>query len=165
MNELLKGDLKMPEIGHVGYLVQSAEQAAERFKTVCGTEDFYVYEYTPQRAFACGKEMFDCKLKIALCTPEKGAKIELIEVLSGRETPHFKAFEQSGEQIHHIAYYVDDMHEYDAWRAYYSGLGATFVFEADVEDDVMGRRCCFYATLPGMPHIIEFCKRGAVVKA
>ena len=164
MGEISNTNLKMPEIGHVGYLVSSAEEAAERFKKACCTEDFYIYEYTPMRAFSCGKEMFDCKLKIALGTPEQGAKIELIEVLSGRETPHFKDFTQSGEQIHHIAYYVDDMDVYDAWRAYYESLGATFIFEAEVEDDVMGKRCCFYATLPGMPHVVEFCKRGAAVK-
>ena len=149
-------EFKLPEVGHIGYLVKDVSRVAECFKAMCGIQDFHIYYYIPQRAWAYGVNVFDCKFRIALGKQERGAKIELIQVLSGVTTPQYIAFQQSGEHIHHIAYYIDD---YEAWRVHYLGMGATIIFETHLEDEALGKRSCFYATLSNMPHIIEIIGR------
>ena len=75
--------MEFPEIGHVGYMVDSADACAEQLGKVWGIDNFVVYDFVPSRCWAYGEEIFDCKLRIALGTPAVGAKVELVEYVSG----------------------------------------------------------------------------------
>ena len=155
--------LKLPEIGHIGYLVEDVDRAAADFSASCDYPAFVVYDFVPKRAWSYGTEIFDCKFRIGICSPEQGAKIELIQFISGTNTPHEAFLKEHGPGIHHIAYYATE--EYDALREHFAALpGGRIIFEAEIEDEVMGKRCSFYAEAPGYPSIIEVSKRPTKLK-
>jgi len=149
--------ITLPEIGHVGYLVKDVDLFAKGFAAYFNLEKFVIYDFIPQRAWSYGKEIFDCKFRIALFTPDHGAKIELVEYVSGSNTPHEKFIIENGSGIHHIAYYVDN---YEQCRDFFQSIdGGQIIFEAVIEDRVLGKRSSFYAIAPGYPSIIEISKK------
>jgi catechol 2,3-dioxygenase-like lactoylglutathione lyase family enzyme len=156
------GDNKtLPQIGHVGYIVRNLEESVQQFKTFCGIEDFIIYYFTPKRAWVNGEEIFDCRFKIGLSNNPCLPKIELIEPISGEKTPHFFFIREKGQNIHHIAYYVDD---YEYWHRYYENLpGAKIVFEAEIDDEIQGKRSSFYAVSDKLAGMIEISKKTRLV--
>ena len=153
--------MKFPEIGHVGYMVDNADACAEELGKAWGIDDFVVYDFVPGRTWAYGKEIFDCKLRIALGTPAAGPKVELVQYVSGTNLVMDNFVKEKGQNIHHIAYYVDD---YDAWRAYVLENGASIIFEMEIEDEVLGKRASFYCEYPGVPGVFEYSKRPTKMK-
>ena len=149
--------ITLPAIGHIGYMVKDADLAAKNFTSYFNLDQFVVYDFIPQSAWCYEKEIFDCKFRIALITPDQGAKIELVEYVSGTNTPHEKFIAENGFGIHHIAYYVDN---YEQCRDYFQSIdGGEIIFEAVIEDKALGKRSSFYATAPGYPSIIEISKK------
>lgn len=143
----------LPEVGHIGYIVKSADAVAALYDP----RDVRVYDFVPTRAWAYGKEITDCRFRIALYSPSEGAKLEFVEFVSGTGTPHKEFLESNGTDIHHIAYYVSN---YDEVREFFDSTeGAQITFEAEIEDNVMGKRSSFYVTYPGFPGTIEISKR------
>ena len=154
--------MQFPEIGHVGYMVESVDNAVKQMGAAWGIKDFVVYDFVPKRAWTYGQEIFDCKLRIGLGTPAVGAKVELVEFVSGTNSPHEKFMKEHGENIHHIAYYIDD---YDAAKSYVlEQPGAEIIFEAEIEDEALGKRRSFYFTIPGAPGVFEFSKKPTKLK-
>ncbi len=154
--------MNFPEIGHVGYMVESVDASVKKLGEAWGIQDFVAYDFVPQRAWSYGEEIFDCKLRIALGTPAAGAKVELVEYVGGTNTPHERFMREKGENIHHIAYYVDD---YEAARAYVlSQPGGAIIFEAEIEDETLGKRRSFYCTYDGAPGVYEFSKKPTKLK-
>lgn len=148
---------KLPQIGHVGYIVNNIEESVQQFKMFCGIDNFIVYDFIPKRAWVYGEEIFDCQFKIGLSTNSQMPKIELIEFVSGAKTPHLFFIRENGQNIHHIAYYVDD---YEYWHEYYANLpGGKILFEAEIEDEVLGKRCSFYAVSDKLSGIVEISKK------
>jgi catechol 2,3-dioxygenase-like lactoylglutathione lyase family enzyme len=153
MEGMVMRHIDLPEIGHVGYIVGSADACARLFDA----KYTRVYDFIPTRAWAYGKPLEGCKLRIALYSPEVGAKLELVEPLSAEGTPMQDFFRECGENIHHIAYYVNN---YDEIRSYFAALeGAKIIFEAEIEDEVMGKRSSFYVKVPDFPGVVEISKR------
>ena len=149
--------ITLPEIGHIGYLVESADTFAKNLVESFNFTDYVVYDFVPKKAWCYTKNIYDCKFRIALCSPKCGAKIELVEYISGINTPHEKFIREHGQGIHHIAYYVDNYEEY---RSYFQLLpGSEIIFEAEIEDEIMGKRSSFYATSSGYPSVIEISKK------
>ena len=153
--------MKSPEIGHVGYMVDSADACAKELGKVWGIDDFVVYDFVPDRAWAYGEEISDCKLRIALGTPAVGAKVELVQYVSGTNLVMDNFVKEKGQNIHHIAYYVED---YDAWRAYVLENGASIIFEMEIEDEILGKRSSFYCEYPGVPGVVEYSKKPTKMK-
>lgn len=149
--------MEFPEIGHVGYMVDHVDTSVEKMGEAWGIQDFVVYDFVPQRAWSYGKEIFDCKLRIALGTPATGAKVELVEFISGDGIPHQEFMRHVGQNIHHIAYYVDD---YETAKLHVmSQPGAAIIFEAEIEDETLGKRQSFYCTYDGAPGVFEFSRK------
>lgn len=146
------GSLEFPGIGHTGMIVKNIEDCVKRFSTVLGIDSFYVYDFQPMRAWVLGKEIFDCKFRIAMATLKNGTQLEIIEPISG-DTPQMDFIAKGGQGIHHLAFYTD---QFDAWLMHFKSLGAPILFEAEVEDDVKGYRRCFYAEDERLRCVIEF---------
>jgi len=124
----------------------------ERFGQVFEIESSLIYDFLPKRAWVRGKEIMDCRFRIAMATLKNGSQIEMIEAVSG-ETPHKEFIDAGGQGIHHIAFYTD---RYDQWINYFKGLDISILFEAEAEDDIKGYRRCFYAEDPKLRCIVEF---------
>ncbi len=149
--------MKLPEIGHVGYIVSDVEATLESFRDLYCVEKYVLYDFVPKQAWCGGEEVHDVRFRILQILADKGPKIELIQVVSGEKTPPLKYLREKGPGIHHVAYYVED---YERWRGYYSKLpGAVISFEIVAEDAVMGRRRSFYVERPGTPGVLEFSER------
>lgn len=142
-------------IAHVGYIVENVEESVKQFKKFYDITEFIVYDFIPQRAWVCGEEIFDCKFKIGLSN--SNPKIEIIQPISGTKTPHMSFINNVGQNIHHIAYFVDD---YEYWHQYYAYQpGGKIIFEAQIEDDLFGKRSSFYATCENIAGVVEICKK------
>jgi hypothetical protein len=141
----------LPPLGHVGYIVDDVQANAEKYRRSLGIENFRIYEFLPNKAWASGKELSVCSLRIAIGSMKNEAKIELIQPIAG-ETPHARFLKEKGPGVHHIAFYSKD---YEEWLAFYKGCGAQIVFEMEAEDDIIGYRRAFYAQVAGMAGIIE----------
>jgi hypothetical protein len=81
------GGRELPPLGHVGYIVEDAEQSAEAFRRVLGIRDFRIYDYVPLRAWVEGKDLRPCALRIALGSLAGGPRVELVQPVQGA-TPH-----------------------------------------------------------------------------
>ena len=114
----------LPPIGHVGYMVANREKSVEELQRLLGIDNFLLYDFVPQRAWVRGKEIFDCKLKIAAGTFKNNVKLEIIEPVSG-STPHREFLNSKGSGIHHIAFYSD---RYEEWHDYFRSRKAVFLF-------------------------------------
>jgi catechol 2,3-dioxygenase-like lactoylglutathione lyase family enzyme len=133
------GRLKFPEVGHIGVVVRDIERVVRYYSSVFGIGPFEVYDFVPFKAWIYGKEAKPFKLKIAVA--DMGSvKLELIEVIHG-DPPHRAFLNTHGEGVQHIAFYVEN---YDEWKSYAQGGGIDLLFEAEIEDEVRGRRRAFY---------------------
>ena len=141
----------LPPFGHVGYIVDDIDANVEVYRQLLGIDNFTVYDFMPDKAWAYKKKIVGCKLRIAMGVLKDGVKIELIQPLSDN-TPHANFLKEKGQGLHHIAFYTK---EYEDWLDFYEKQGAKIVFEAETEDDLFGYRRSFYAKLKDMVGIIE----------
>lgn len=148
--------LEFPGIGHTGMVVKDLAECVERFSDVLGIDSFFVYDFIPQRAWVKGREIFDCKFRIAMATLKNGTQLEIIEPVSG-DTPQMDFIAKGCQGIHHLAFYTD---RYDEWLDHFKHLNAKILFEAEVEDDVKGYRRCFYAEDKALQCIVEFTSKS-----
>ena len=138
-------------LGHVGLVVDDTLKCVETFERDYGIKDFIVYDFKPLSAKAYGKEVPDCKLKIALGTFANGVKLEIIQVIAG-DTPLKRFYERNGFGVNHINFYTEDL---DKTLAYYREKGYDIIFEAEIEDD-RGYRRTIYVEDPALGCIVEF---------
>jgi hypothetical protein len=141
----------LPPLGHVGYIVEDVEAGAAAFRRSMGVDGFRVYDYVPLRAWADGRPLSPCRLRIGIGSLGDHAKLELIQPVEGM-TPQARFLREKGAGLHHIAFCTA---QYEQWRERFEELGAGIVFEAEVEDEVIGYRRSFYAEVAGMPGIVE----------
>lgn len=141
----------LPPLGHIGYIVANREIAVEKLKKLLGITDFVLYDFAPQKAWVKGREIDDCKLRIAAGQLKGNVKVEIIEPVSA-STPHEEFLSQKGPALHHIAFYSD---RYEEWREYFKGQGAVFTFEMEAEDETIGYRRSFYAEIEGFEGTFE----------
>ena len=141
----------LPPLGHLGYIVEDLDGNVERFRRVLGVETSRVYDFVPLRAWASGRVIEPCKLRIGIGTLKNDVKIELIQPVEG-DTPHARYLREHGPGLHHMAFYTKD---YVQWLDYFRGQGAEIVFEAEAEDEVIGYRRALYARVGGMVGLVE----------
>lgn len=141
----------LPPLGHVGYIVEDVGENAEKYRRLLGIENFRIYDFVPNKAWASGRELSHCALRIAIGSMKNDVKIELIQPIKG-ETPHARFLKEKGPGMHHIAFYSKD---YEEWLAFYKGSGAKIIFEAEAEDEIIGYRRAFYAQVAGAVGVIE----------
>ena len=145
--------MKLPTIGHIGYIVEDIDNNIKLYKNILNINDFYIYNFKPMRAWVDAEEIYDCKMKIAMGVMENGIKIEFIQPISGATTPHMIFVKKKGSNIHHIAFHVKN---YEDWRSYYKEkLNARIIFEAEAEDEVIGYRRSFYSRVANTDGVIE----------
>ena len=141
----------LPPLGHLGYIVTDLAASVEGFRRLMGIHAFRVYDYEPLRAWADGRELRPCRLRIAIGSLRDRTKIELIQPLEG-DTPQARFLREKGPGLHHLAFYSAS---YDQWRERFAAQGAAILFEAEVEDAVNGYRRSFYAQASGAAAVVE----------
>jgi Glyoxalase/Bleomycin resistance protein/Dioxygenase superfamily len=104
MSESVTGELGLPPIDQVSYVVKDVDRALERFEPLFGS--FQVMEVTLEGTLYRGRPA-DVRLKLAFGRSGP-IEIELIEVLSG-ESPHKEFLEAHGEGQHHVRCLVPDL--------------------------------------------------------
>lgn len=130
---------ELPKLGQVGVVVKDIQKAAEYYSSVFGIGPFDIYDFHPQRAWVKGKEIRPIKLKIAMASLGD-VKLELIQVIEGKDLPHVNFLEKHGEGLQHLGFYSEN---YDEWKSYAQQKGMEMLCEAEVEDKVRGKRRAF----------------------
>lgn len=102
MTHDLAGELGLPPIDQVGFVVKSLERALETYGPMFGP--FTTMEAPLEGAMYRGKPA-DVTLKMGFGRSGP-LEIELIEVVSG-ESPHRERLEKHGEGVHHIRFKID----------------------------------------------------------
>ncbi len=141
----------LPPLGHVGYIVEDIEMGVDGFRRALGVGNFRVYDYVPLRAWAYGRSLSPCRLRIGIGSVGGHVKIELIQPGEGA-TPQASFLQKKGPGLHHVAFYSE---RYEEWLDRFRQLGAEISFEAEAEDEINGYRRSFYAEVAGMPGIVE----------
>ncbi len=109
------GDLGLPPIDQVGFVVKSVDEAEKRYGEMFGP--FTRMDGSVQAATYRGREA-DAQLEI-LFGHSGGLEMEFIE-WKGGESPHREFIEQGREGMHHIRFRVDDA---DAWIEKVAAVG------------------------------------------
>jgi hypothetical protein len=104
MSESMVGELGLPRIDQVSYVVADLDRALGRFEPLFGP--FQVMQFTLEGTRYRGRPA-DVTLKLGF--GRSGAiEIELIEVVSG-ESPHKEFLDRHGEGQHHVRCTVPDL--------------------------------------------------------
>ena len=104
MSESVTGELGLPPIDQVAYVVADMDRALERFEPLFGK--FQVMELTLEGTLYRGRPT-DVTLKLGFGR-SGGIEIELIEVVAG-DSPHKEFLEKHGEGQHHVRCVVPDL--------------------------------------------------------
>lgn len=143
--------LDMPPPSHIGYVVHDVRASAEGFHRLLGIADFLLYDFVPLRAWAEGRKLAPCALRIGSGSLAGGLRVELIQPVEGA-TPHARFLEEHGPGLHHVAFSTS---QYERWRRHFTGLGAEIAFEAETEDLLVGYRRSCYLRLQGVDGLVE----------
>jgi methylmalonyl-CoA/ethylmalonyl-CoA epimerase len=131
--------LKFPHVGHIGVVVKDIEKVIAYYSSLFGIGPFDIYDFEPKKMWIDGKEVKPFRMKIAAA--EMGsAKLELLQVIDG-SPPHRDFLKIHGEGLQHLGFYVEN---YDEWRSYVDREGIDLLYEAEIEDEVRGKRRAFY---------------------
>ena len=130
------------KIHHVGFIVANLEEAINYFKETYCIKDFQTWEFNPMSAKVNGIPVEEYKLRVAMGSfPDGDTKLEIIEPV----TPlgcHYNYIQERKKGIHHLCFTADN---YDYWYSHFQNKSVNFIFEAEIEDDIIGYRRCFYA--------------------
>ena len=140
-------------IAHLGYVVDCLEDNIAAFAPLYGIDRFEIYDFKPLRAWAYGKEIFDCRFRIAMGAVENGISMELIQPISG-STPQMEFLKRCGGGVHHFSVSVRD---FEGQRSQCRCIpNANIIFEAEVYDEKRGYRRCFYVQIDKACPVVEF---------
>ena len=146
--------MDLPEVSHIGFIVNDINESEKRFGEIFHV-NFKIYDFRPQHAWAYGEEIEGLYFPIGMGTPENGPSIEIIQPVSGESKQPMKFLDTNGRMIHHLAYKVTNEY-FDDWKDHFQkNLGASIVFEAEIEDEDIGYRRTFYAQVKDTEGLIE----------
>lgn len=145
---LLKDALPMQ---HVGYLVKDRDACVAHLEKLYGITGWKMVEYKPMATKCYGEPFENYYVKAAVHPPIDGCGIELIQPVSGGLHYDFK--ERDHDSINHICHKPAD---YEYWINRFVEKGCELVFEAEMEDDVLGYRRCGYVYDPVLRTVFEF---------
>jgi catechol 2,3-dioxygenase-like lactoylglutathione lyase family enzyme len=131
--------MKLPNLGQVGVVVRDIQKAVQYYSSTFGIGPFDIYDFHPKRAWIRGKEVAPFKIKIAMADLGQ-VKFELIQVVEGK-LPHNEFLETHGEGLQHLGFYSEN---YEEWKSKVKEKGIEILCEAEVEDQIRGRRRAFY---------------------
>ena len=136
---------------HVGYVVEDAEAALKAVQKQFGCAlDVETYTFIPTKAFACGAEMREYQMRIAMCPIKDNVYFEYIQPVSPVGF-HYISLLSNGTNFNHVSFHTD---RFDECYEELKNSGAVIVFEAEILDN-RGYRRTVYAKLDGVPGIIE----------
>ena len=104
MTDEITGELGLPAIDQISWVVEDLDRALEKFRPLFG--EFTLMESELKDTLYRG-EPSDVTLRMAF-GKSGGVEIELIQVVSGR-SPHLELLEKYGEGAHHVRFRVDDV--------------------------------------------------------
>ena len=135
-------ELKKYSIHHVGLVVPDLDATVQHWKDYYGVTDFKYWTFNPMKAWVYGQPVEEYKLNVAMGTIHPGGcNVEIISPIT--EYGYHYDFVKSGKTgLNHICFSTDN---YDSTRAHFLEKCGTFLFEAEIEDDIVGYRRCFYA--------------------
>lgn len=144
--------IKLPELGHIGLVVNNVENYANLLSDKLGMDKFDIYYFEPSIARVNEKKIESFKLKIAISEFNNKVKVELIEpIIDGGFYREY--LKQKGNGINHLAFYVQDIKR---WREYFLENGYKIFYEAIAQDKIRGKRQIFYTKLNDLNYYYEF---------
>lgn len=142
-------------LGHVGYLTGDRESVLAHLGELYGLGDWLRVEYKPQKAWCYGRPVEgQYHVKAAVIPGAAGCSWEINQAVS--EGTHRDYLHRWPNRINHLCHKIQ---EFEYWRSYFVGHGCIEVFSAEMEDDVMGYRRCFYAYDGALDAIFELMEK------
>lgn len=133
--------LGMIGTAHVGYLTADREAVLAHLEKLYGLHDWLRVEYKPGAARCYGREVQgQYYVKAAVVPGAEGCSFEINQPVSKGAHQDYLGCWQN--HINHICHKIKD---FEYWRDYFVGLGCKELFSAEMEDELMGYRRCFYA--------------------
>jgi hypothetical protein len=126
MSDDIAGELGLPPIDQVAWIVRDLDKAIETFGAIFGP--FTTLESALEGCSYRGRKA-DVSMRIGFGRSGP-LEIELIQPVSG-ESPHFELLEKYGEGVHHVRFRVDDLAEP---RAKLEALGFEVIWAHEMPD-------------------------------
>jgi len=104
----VKKQLRLPELGQMGYVVPDIHKAIAYYKDALGISPWILLDERPEPCIEQGKKIHPL-LRIALAY-SGSVQIELIQVAEG-ETLHLNHVKEAKEEVHHLGYMVQDLNK------------------------------------------------------
>jgi methylmalonyl-CoA/ethylmalonyl-CoA epimerase len=101
----LKQQLKLPEVGQIGVVVEDLDRVASFLESSFGLGPFRVVEMEAPNVWDRGQEKH-IKARLGFATLGQ-VELELIHILEG-DSVHLEFLRQHGEGLHHLGFRVDD---------------------------------------------------------
>lgn len=146
-NRKLFGELGLPQIAQIGFVVRDLEQSIALYEPLFGPFKRAPAEFARQMASYKGQSRSPYELKIAF-GHSGDVEIELIQWVEG-DTPHRDFLASGREGMHHVQFRVDDC---DAWVAKLNASGYQTVWYDRLRPDI----AYAYMERPGDPLLVEF---------
>jgi catechol 2,3-dioxygenase-like lactoylglutathione lyase family enzyme len=102
----IKKQLRLPEVGQVGYVVSDVDRAIVRYKETFGMGPWMLLDGRPEPCIEGGREVHPL-LRIALAYAGS-VQVEFIQVIEG-ESFHLQHVGKSEGEVHHLGFMVQDI--------------------------------------------------------
>jgi methylmalonyl-CoA/ethylmalonyl-CoA epimerase len=104
-SEDVKQQLKLPEVGQIGVVVEDLDRAVAFYESTFGLGPFRIQEAEARNVWDRGKEK-RIKARLAFATLGQ-VEIEFIQILEG-DSMHLEFLREHGEGLHHLGFKVKD---------------------------------------------------------
>ncbi len=111
ISDAVKKQLRLPEVGQIGYVVTDVPNTITYYKDAFGISPWMLLDERPEPCVERGKEVHPL-LRIALAY-EDSVQLELIQVMEG-ETFHLnqvKEGKESKEEAHHLGFMIQNINK------------------------------------------------------
>lgn len=108
ISDAVKKQLRLPEVGQIGYVVTDVPNTIAYYKDAFGISPWMLLDERPEPCIEKGKEVHPL-LRIALAY-EDSVQLELIQVLEG-ETFHLNHVKEGKKEAHHLGFMVHNINK------------------------------------------------------
>ncbi len=106
ISEAIKRQLKLPEVGQLGYVVSDVDEAIDRYKETFGVGPWMLLDVRPEPCIEGGREVHPL-LRIALAYAGS-VQVEFIQLMEG-ESFHLQHVKESEGEVHHLGFMVQNI--------------------------------------------------------